>query len=215
MPLLPCTPLWHGKRTNLPSFSRDTAAPVCPLFAHQVATNILFVKETNLYFCSPKEATTNLSFKTVSTARRYEIRPGINTVSVGGLSHQWFSANGSPSGPTAMPDGMPAAGQRGGRAAAVDRQVDRTCEWRGSGGETALSQIPGTVVYCNTGWVVYPAGVSAVQRPCMASSVGTLGLERRILTFVRVNAGLGTCQRPNGCCIDITLTFWRRNYFFF
>jgi len=48
-----------------------------------------------------------------------------------------------------MPDGMPAAGQRGGRA--VERQVDRTFEWRGSGGETALSQIPGTVVYCKTG----------------------------------------------------------------
>lgn len=60
----------------------------CHLFVRQVTTNILFVKETNLYFCSSKEATTNLFPKTVSTARRYETWPGINTVNVGGLSHQ-------------------------------------------------------------------------------------------------------------------------------
>jgi hypothetical protein len=33
---------------------------------------------------------------------------------------------------------------------AVGRQVDLTSEWRGSGGEASLSQIPGTVVYYNT-----------------------------------------------------------------
>jgi hypothetical protein len=75
-------------RSNLPLFSRDATAPVGPFFVYQVTTNILFVKETKLYFYSPKEATKNLFCKTVSTAHRYETWPGINTVSVGGLLHQ-------------------------------------------------------------------------------------------------------------------------------
>ena len=95
---------------------------------------------------------------------------------------------------------------------AADRQIDRPNSWMAGKWRGDFSfTIPGTVVYCNTGWVVHPAGVSAVQLPYMALPDGMLGLQRHILIFfLRVNTGLGKCQRAHQGKMVVV---WRRNYF--